>query len=210
MNIPFSKLDYTLGIQNKKIMALNFGEEINLYYIKNYDKDIRCYMYIVNVKDLIENASETQYEIGNINNQFFTIICDVINSNMSEMSALNKTDYSFTIDKFEAQKEEFLKKSSEFISSLKKIEEEEKSEIKKYKALFSKETSTIRKNTLESEYQTMTQSYTKKKMDKIEIMIDQAYIFHIFFLLLEEISFDNFIMLKRTTTNFNKLNALFG
>jgi len=209
MNIPFSKLDYTLGIQNKKILALHFGEEINLFYIKNYDKDIRCYMYIVNVKDLIENVTEMQYEIGNINKQFFTIICDVIHSNLTEMSSLNKTDYSSIIDKFERQKEEFLKKSSVFITTLTKIEEEEKSKIKKYKTLFTKETSTIRKNTLESEYQNMTQSYIKKKMEKVETMIEQAYIFHIFFLLLEEISFDNFIMLKRTTVNFNKLNALF-
>jgi hypothetical protein len=43
----------------------------------------------------------------------------------------------------------------------------------------------------------------------MESMIDNTYIFHIFFLLLEEISFDNFIMIKRTTANFEKLKALF-
>lgn len=209
VNIPFSKLDYTIGIQNNKILALHFGEEINLFYIKNYSKDVRCYMYIVNVKDLIENSTEMQYEIGNIDKQFFTIMCDIIRSNMTEMSSINKTDYTPIIDKFEQQKNEFLKKTSTNTSFIKQLEEEEKSEIKKYKTLFSKETSTIRKNSLETEYQNMMSSYTKKKIDKQENMIDSVYLFHIFFLLLEEISFDNFIMLKRTFTNFEKLNALF-
>lgn len=209
LNIPFSKLDYTLGIQNKKLLALHFGEEINLFHIRNYDKDIRCYMYIVNVKDLIENITEMQSEIETINRQFFTIISDIIISNISELSVLNKTNHNAIIDKFNFQKEDYLKKTKSNVSILKKLEEEEKTEIKKYKALFTQETSTIRKNTLEKEYQNLTSSFMRKKVDKIESLVDQTYIFHIFFLLLEEISFDNFIMLKRTTANFEKLSALF-
>jgi len=205
LNIPFSKLDYTLCIQNKKIMALHFGDEINLFYVKNYMKDVRCYMYIVNVKDLIENITEIQYELGNINKQFYAIIHEIICSNMFELEKTNSS-----IEKFEKKREEFLKKSSTLISAIKKIEEEEKIEIKKFKSLFTKETSTIRKNTLETEYQNVTSSFIKRKTEKFETLIDETYIFQIFFLLLEEISFDNYIMFKRTTTNFEKLKALFS
>lgn len=209
LNIPFSKLEYTIGVQNKKILALHFGEEINLFYVKNFIKDIRCYMYIVNVKDLIENSSEIQYEIGSINNQFFTIICGIIESNLTEISTLEKKDHSLIINKFQRLKEDFVKKTDVFKSFIKKLEDEEKAEVKKYKGLFTSETSGIRKNSLETEYQNILTSFMKKKVDKIDSMIDQTYIFHIFFLLLEEISFDNFIMIKRTTTNFEKLKALF-
>jgi hypothetical protein len=206
LNIPFSKLEYTLGVQNKKIMALHFGEEINLFYVKNYTKDVRCYMYIVNVKDLIENGAEMQHEIATINTQFFKIICDVIDTNLTEISS---KDYTAIIEKYKKQKADFARKTDTFSSFIKRLEDEEKAEVKKYKGLFANETSGIRKNTLETEYQNMISSFMKKKMDKMESMIDNTYIFHIFFLLLEEISFDNFIMIKRTTANFEKLKALF-
>jgi hypothetical protein len=209
INIPFSKLDYTIGIQNKKIMALHFGEEINLFYIKNFTKDVRCYMYIVNVKELIDNITEMQYEIGNINNQFFTIICDIIDTNLKEISILNKTNYETIIEKFKKQRFEYQKKTDKFSSYIKNLDEEEKNEIKKYKNLFTKETSNIRRNVLENEYQTLINSFSKKRNDQIDVMIEDTYIFHIIFLLLEEISFDNFVMLKRTTSNFEKLTALF-
>jgi len=209
INIPFSKLEYTIGIQNKKIMALHFGEEINLFYIKNFTKDVRCYMYIVNVKELIDNITEMQYEIGNINRQFFTIICDIIDTNLKEISNLNKTNYDAIIEKFKKQKIEYQKKTDKFSSYIKNLDEEEKNEIKKYKNLFTKETSNIRKNVLENEYQTLINSFSKKRNDQIDLMIEDTYIFHIIFLLLEEISFDNFVMLKRTTVNFEKLDALF-
>jgi hypothetical protein len=209
INIPFSKLDYTIGIQNKKIMALHFGEEINLFYIKNFTKDFRCYMYIVNVKELIDNITEMQYEIGNINNQFFNIICDIIDTNLKEISILNKTNYDIIIEKFKKQRIEYQKKTDKFSSYIKNLDEEEKNEIKKYKNLFTKETSNIRKNVLENEYQTLINSFSKKRNDQIDLMIEDTYIFHIIFLLLEEISFDNFVMLKRTTANFEKLTALF-
>jgi len=209
INTPFSKLDYNIGIQNKKIITLHFGEEINLFYIKNFNKDIRCYMYIVNVKDLIDNISEIHYELGNINNQFFTIICDIIYSNLKEISSLNNASYNTLIEKFKKQIIEYQKKKDIFSSWIKNLDEEEKSEIKKYKNLFIKESSNIRKNVLENEYQKSIESFSKKRNDKIEEMIDETCIFHIIFLLLEEISFDNFVMLKRTYSNFEKLTALF-
>ena len=210
LNIPFSKLDYTLGIQNKKILALHFGEDINLFYIKNYVNDIRCYMYIINVKDLIENITEIQYEIGNINTQFFTIISDIIEINMKEISLLTKTANDIIIDKFKKQKTDYLKKVENYLESMKKIDEDEKVEIKKYKALFMKESSTIKKTSLEKEYEKSMELFVKKRSDQLDNMIELIYIFHICFLLMEEISFDNFIMLKRTTTNFDKLSSLFG
>ena len=209
LNIPFSKLEYTVGVQNKKIMALHFGEEINLFYVKNYTKDVRCYMYIVNVKDLIENGTEMQNEIGSINAQFFKIICDIIDSNLTEIASISNKDYTTIIAKYQKQKADFAKKSDTFLAFIKKIDEEEKAEIKKYKGLFANETSGIRKNSLETEYQNVLSSFMKKRVDKTESMIEQTYVFHIFFLLLEEISFDNFIMIKRTTSNFEKLKALF-
>ena len=210
LNIPFMKLDYTLGIQNKKILALHFGEDINLFYIKNYSKDIRCYMYIVNVKELIDNISEIHYEINNINTQFSGIMFDIIESNMREISLLTKTSYDTTLERFKKQKTEYLKKVSTFSEFIKTVDTQEKEEIKKYKNLFQTETSNIRKTTLEKEYENMMQSFMKKRQDQIENVIEYTYVFHIFFLLMEEISFDNFIMLKRTTTNFEKLSVLFA
>ena len=128
---------------------------------------------------------------------------------MNELSVLNKSNYDSILSNFEKQKDIYMKKTSTDVSVLQKLTEEEKTEIKKYKALFTKETSNIRKGSLETEYQNAISSYMRKKVEKIEAIVENTYIFQIFFLLLEEISFDNFIMLKRTTTNFEKLNALF-
>ena len=203
LNIPFQKLEYTIGIQNKKIMALNFGDEISLFHIKNYTKDIRCYMYIVNVKELIENNAEIQSEISSINNQFFKIIYEIIEVNCRQLK------YDTVIEKFKKKEDEYSKKVAAFLEFISNVDEEEKKEIKKYKGLFQTETSTIKKNSLENEYQKIIESFTRKKFEKIEFIIEKTYIFHIFFMLLEEISFDNFVMTKRTTTNIEKMNALF-
>jgi hypothetical protein len=114
-------------------MALHFGEEINLFYVKNYTKDVRCYMYIVNVKDLIENGAEMQHEIATINTQFFKIICDVIDTNLTEISS---KDYTAIIEKYKKQKADFARKTDTFSSFIKRLEDEEKAEVKKYKGLF--------------------------------------------------------------------------
>ena len=163
-------------------------------------------MYIINVKDLIDNITEVQYEIGNINKQFYTILFDIIESNLKELSK----DYAIIIEKFKKQYSDYIKNLEVFNEFIKKINNEEAIEVKKYKELFLKETSTIRKNTLESEYQKIVNSYLQKKIEKIENIINKTYIFHIFFLLLEEISFDNYIMIKRTELNFTKLKELFN
>lgn len=202
LNIPFSKLDYTIGIQNKKILALNF-EEINLFYIKNFSKDIKCYMYIINIKDLIDNITDVHYEIDNINRQFFKIISDIMETNLTELG------YQIYIEKYKKRNLEYFNYKDGFKIIIDKINDEEKNEIKKYKNLFLSETSQIRKNTLENEYENLIMSFFNKKMENIYSMIDKTYIFQIFFLLLEEISFDNFIMIKRTNLNFDKLKALF-
>lgn len=204
LNIPFQKVDYTVGIQNKKIIALQFGDDISLFHIKNYSKDIRCYMYIINVKELIENNPEIQSEIGGIDKQFFKIISDIIESNCKDLK------YDSSVEKLKKKEDEYSKKVKTFLEFIKKIDEEEKKEIKKYKGLFQTETSTIKKNSLENEYQRIIESFSNKKMEKMESMIEQTYIFHIFYLLLEEISFDNFVMSKRMSTNIEKMNALFG
>jgi predicted transcriptional regulator len=184
-------------------MALNFGDEISLFHIKNYSKNIRCYMYIVNVKELIENNEEIQSEIGSINNQFFKIIYEIIETNCKQLK------YDTAIEKFKKKENEYSKKVATFLEFISKLDEEEKKEIKKYKGLFQTETSMIKKNSLENEYQKIIGSFTRKKYEKIEAIVDQTYIFHIFFMLLEEISFDNFVMTKRTTSNIEKMNALF-
>jgi hypothetical protein len=202
LNIPFSKLDYTIGIQNKKILALKF-EEINLFYIKNFSKDIKCYMYIINIKDLIDNITDVHYEIDNINRQFYKIISDIMETNLTELK------YQMYIEKYKKKNLEYFNYKDSFKLIINKINDEEKNESKKYKNLFLIETSQIRKNTLENEYEKLIMSIFNKKMENIYSMIDKTYIFQIFFLLLEEISFDNFIMIKRTELNFDKLKALF-
>ena len=203
INSPFSKLDYTIGIHNKKILALHFGEEINLFYIKNYTKDTRCYMYIMNVKEIIDNLTEISDELETINRQFYGIIYDIIKTSIGELK------YEKIIEYFEMHKLNYDKKVFDFLNVIKKIEDEEKNEIKKYKDLFTKEQSSIRKNSLEREYQKSLSSINRRKTEKIEIIIDITSQFQILFLLLEEISFDNYIMIKRTSTNYEKLKAMF-
>ena len=210
MNIPFSKVDHTIGIQNKKILALNFGDnEISLFYIKNYTKDIRCYMYIVNIKDLIDNIEEIQTEIKSINYQFISIVTNVIETNISDISSLNKQNYDKIIEKFRNKNDTYSKNVSEFTKKIVILDDEEKKETKKYKELFVKEMSTIRKNSLENEFQKIISSFQKKKAESIDSFIEEMYVYHIYLLLLEEISFDNFVMLKRVVGNFNKMESLF-
>jgi hypothetical protein len=157
----------------------------------------------MNVKEIIDNLTEISDELESINRQFYNIIYDIIRVSISELK------YEQMIEHFELHKVNYDKKVLEFLTVIKKIEDEEKGEIKKYKDLFAKEQSSIRKNSLEREYQNSLSSISRKKTDKIELMIDLSYQFQILFLLLEEISFDNYIMTKRTSTNLEKLKAMF-
>ena len=82
-----------------------------------------------------------QHEIATINTQFFKIICDVIDTNLTEISS---KDYTAIIEKYKKQKADFARKTDTFSSFIKRLEDEEKAEVKKYKGLFANETSTIK------------------------------------------------------------------
>ena len=147
--------------------------------------------------------------MNNINQQFSKIVIDVITTNMNELLTFNSKNYSEITSKFLKYKDDYNSKRTIFSKYIKSLEEDEKTEIKKYKNLFTNENSTIKKNSLENEYQKIISSIKAKKFDKIDSFINQTYIYHIYFLLLEEISFDNFVMLKRVNSNFDKLENLF-
>ena len=157
----------------------------------------------MNVKEIIDNLTEISDELETINRQFYSIIYDIIKTSIGELK------YEKIIEYFEMHKLNYDKKVFDFLNVIKKIEDEEKNEIKKYKDLFTKEQSSIRKNSLEREYQKSLSSINRRKTEKIEIIIDITSQFQILFLLLEEISFDNYIMIKRTSTNYEKLKAMF-
>jgi hypothetical protein len=208
LKIPFEKLSYDIAIQNGRILAVSFGEDNNLFEIKGYPQggdQINCLMYVINVKDLIDNLDHIPEEIDIIRGQFYNILEKVSISNFDSMIH-TIANYSDLRQKMQDKKIKYQTYSAEYKELFQNIKTKEDITFKKYKEVLSKTIDLVRKTQIETEAQKELNEIFKNKMDVIDkgIMLTTKY--HGTILLLETTAFDNCVMTKRVELNFERLN----
>jgi len=198
LRLPFSRLTYELALQNSKFLCVSFGDSITGYYSKN-----KTILFLINVNDFIDRIEDVDDQIGVIKEQFYEIIKKVSVSNLESISD-QISEYKHIMSRIESKKEDYKRSITEYKEIYEKTKEKEDDLIKVYKEKMARETG-IKRDTLDNEYQRRINDLYKTKIEVIQRGITLVSKFQTNILILEEISFDNSVMLERVSKNFTLL-----
>ncbi len=210
LKLPFSKLQYDIAIQNTKYIGVSFGDSNSIFLIKNYSKlktPIYNIMYVINVNDLIDKLEDLVQDIDTIKTQFYSIIKNVSNSNFNSISQENKS-YDNIFLGIISKKDDYQKSIAEYKELYNKIKEREDSIIENYQNMIKSSTDNIKKVSLENKFQKEMNDLFFSKNDIIKKGTILVSKYQKNLLILEEVSFDNSIMIERINKNFNLLKDL--
>lgn len=209
LKIPFSSLDYDIGIVHNKYMAISFGDSVSIYHIKNYNGTNRNIMYFINVNSLIQKIDEVEDNVDSIKKQFYDIIQTVSISNFNSIndSKLVPPSYMPTMTSINIKKEEYKKSIQDYQNIYQKIKEKQDNIINEYNKI-SEQDDVIKTKALSSKFQKELNEvfYSKTDIIKKGMILVSKYQKNI--LILEEVSFDNSIMIDRISKNFDQLKEL--
>ena len=207
LRIPFSRLSYDIALQTGKNICMSFGEDINIFTVKNYQyPKLKTFLYLINLKDLIEKVDEIQDEISIIRTQFYDIIIKISFSNFEDISR-EIDDYTNFMRRISVKNSEYMSSITDYQLLYEKITEKESTLIKDFKERINQEQG-IKKSAIESEFQRRYETLYKSRKETIERGIDLLQKFHRKIFIFEEVSFDNNIMMKRVRKNFELLKEL--
>lgn len=206
LKIPFSRLSYDIALQSGKWLALSFGGDISLFSVKGYDNPdtkLKTFFYLMNLSDLIEKIEDFQDEIDIIREQFYEIVNRVSISNMENLSS-EVDQYPSVIKSITTKKTDYFASIQEYQTIYRGIIERENELSRVFKDRIEKETG-VKRSSIELEYQRQYETIFKSKKESVKRGIELVTRFQRNLLILEEVSFDNTIMIKRIKNNFKLL-----
>jgi hypothetical protein len=213
IKIPFSRLSYDVALQNNKWVCIAFGEDVSLFKIKgDYFSKSRIFYYLVSLSDMIEKVEDIQDEVKIIGEQFYDIIGKVSISNMENMAS-EIDNYPVIMASIAKKKEDYKKSVEGYQKMYDDTIEKESTFVKQYKAqmaVIEKEPqSLLKKSALEAKSQKMYEGIYQERKEIVRKGVDLIESFHRHLFILEEVSFDNSIMVTRVNKNFTLLKNTF-
>jgi hypothetical protein len=211
LKIPFSSLDYDIGVSNGKYIGLSFGDSESIFQIKKYKNNgDRNIMYLINVDSLVKKIDDINEQIECIKSQFYDIIQNVSISNFNSITisdSNNKVKYESYFSGIALKKNEYKSSIEEYQNLYKQIKKKQESIINEYQKV-SKIEDPIQAKSMVTKYQKELDQifYTKTDIIKKGIILISKYQKNL--LSLEEVSFDNSIMIDRVNKNFEQLREL--
>lgn len=200
VRLPFSRISYDIALQHNNHLCVSFDDEVSLYGIRAYPTKSRCFMFLIRLPDLIENVEKICNHIQIISQQFYNIIQKVSFSNLETV----KTD----IDNYDGIVNMVSKKHDQYLNSIKEYQQlydatknKEDKVLNEFRNKISKEQGVARA-TLENSFQKQYDILFKARNEIIEKGVELSNRFQRNLLVLEEVSFDNVIMLIRVRKNF--------
>ena len=216
LKIPFSNLDYDIAINNGKYIGVSFGDSVSIFHIKNYNSNNKHIMYLINVNHLIKNIDDIEDNINNIKSQFYDIIRNVTVSNFNSLSDTSSNIFNKNYDVFisglSSKKDDYKKSIQEYNILYKKIKEKEYGIIGEYQKITTDisrgSDDVIKRKAMSTKCQKELDEvfYSKNDIIKKGIVLVNKYQKNL--LILEEVSFDNSIMIERVNKNFDQLREL--
>lgn len=208
LKIPFSSLDYDIGIVHNKYMAISFGDSVSIYHIKNYNGTSRNIMYFINVNSLIKKIDEVEDNVDSIKKQFYDIIQSISISNFNSIneSKLVLPSSMPSITSINLKKEDYKKSIQDYQNIYQKIKEKQDNIINEYNKISQDDIIKTKAILLKYQKELNEVFYSKTDIIKKGMVLVSKYQKNI--LILEEVSFDNSIMIDRVSKNFDKLKEL--
>lgn len=211
LKIPFSSLKYDIAIQYSKYIGVSFGDTISIYIIKNYSNSLKIsknIIYFINLNDLINDIDEVGEQVGNVKTQFYDIIRNVSYSNLQSIreSWLNK-DYESIFNGIVSKKDEYKNSIEEYKNLYSTLKKKEDDLLKEYYKI-TKMDDAYKRTSVEGKIQKQMNELFFSKNDIIKKGMILVSKYHKNLLTIEEVSFDNSVMIDRMTKNFQQLRDL--
>lgn len=206
LKIPFSSLDYDIGISHNKYMGISFGDSTSIYHIKNYKGTSRNIMYFINVNNLIQKIDDVKDNINSIKKQFYDIIQTISISNFNSINDTKLVSVP-SIVSITLKKEEYKKSIQDYENIYMKIKEKQDNIISEYNKISSQD-DVIKVKAVSTKYQKELNDVFYSKTDIIKKGMILVGKYQKSLLILEEVSFDNSIMIDRVAKNFEQLKEL--
>lgn len=204
LRLPFTKLSFDIGVQYDKVIALSFDEDVSLFKIRSYhDENTREFLYLVNLDDLIPKIDDIPSIISRVKNSFRDIL---FSASISHLKTISSEIYNFenVMTTIKTKNDGYYEAVKQYLAAYMDIEKQRDEVIKSYKNKPQVD-DIVKRASMDSE---MQKQYDKISRSSNELVNDGIKIvkkFYFNLLLLEEVSFDNCVMVMRVRSNFNRL-----
>lgn len=211
LNAPLTKASYDLALQQDRFLFVSFGDNnFGNYYVRGYNiprEMTRSFLFVTSITDIIDKIEEINGEVATLSEKFVNMVMRLSESNMSEMSAEIENVPS-AVSRIRARRDEFGKTLKEATAWFAKIKKEEEVLTDR----FSEETMQAKtphdRAKVGDAIQKEIDALFTKKNEVIKKNMMTLYRFHKIVLFMEEISFDNSVMIDRVKKNFQLMKTL--
>jgi hypothetical protein len=201
VKLPFSRVSYDIAIQYNKCLALAF-EELCLFSIKGYPTNTRrCFMFLVILTDLIDNIEKMTDHFSVMGQQFYRIIHNVSLSNL-ETVRVDIDQYDKIASSVSNKHEQYIQSINQYTQLYQHTIEKESKVVAEFREKINKENG-LQRSTLEMSLQKQYDSFFATRNEIVDKGVELTYRFQRNLLILEEVSFDNVVMLTRVRKNFD-------
>lgn len=203
VKMPFSRLSYNIAVQNGKWLCMAFDDDLSFFTVKGYQVNhkVRNFSFLVVLTDFIEIIDKMSEQITTISDQFYNIIHKASISNF-DMIRGEIDSYDTIIRSITSKHEQYMQSIQEYRKLYESMREKEETVINSFRDKINKEQGAGRV-TAEVSLQKQYDILFKSRIEIIERGIDIARRFQRNLLVVEEVSFDNNIMLTRVRKNFD-------
>lgn len=203
LKMPFSRLSYNIAVQNGKWLCMAFDDDLSFFSVKGYQANhkVRNFSFLVVLTDFIEIIDKMSEQITTISDQFYNIIHKASISNF-DMIRSEIDSYDTIIQTITSKHGQYMQSIQEYRKLYESMREKEETVINSFRDKINKEQGAGRASA-EASLQKQYDILFKSRIEIIERGVDIARRFHRNLLVVEEVSFDNNIMLTRVRKNFD-------
>lgn len=207
---PLSKSTYDFALQHERLLAVHFGDKPSFYHLKSYTlpKDLgRCMLFVVTLTDVIDKIEELNEEVGRLSEKFVDLLMRVSESNLAEIQdEIENAD--FVQSKLAAKREEILRQLRDDTHLMDKLKKEEERLMEEYQKESLRAKSSHERVRITDDLQKEIDTVFQRKNELTRKKMSHSLRYHHIVLNLEEISFDNSVMIDRVRKNFQMMRSL--
>jgi hypothetical protein len=204
LRLPFSKLSFDIAVQYNKVIGLSFDDEISLFKAKSYnDEYTREFLYLVNLDHLISHIDDVPVMIERMQNSFHTILFDASMSNLETISS-EIDNFKHSIKSITTKRDSYHDAVKNYLSAYLDINKQLDDVLKSYKNKPQSD-DILKHASFESETQKQYDKFYRSSKEIIEDGIKIVKKLYLNLLILEEVAFDNCVMVTRVRKNFAQL-----
>lgn len=211
LNAPLSKSTYDLAIQQDRFLYVCFGDDnFGSYYIRGYNipRDMtRSFLFVTSITDIIDKIEEVNGEVLTLSNKFSALLLRLTDSNMTEMEP-DIENFASTVNRLRSRRDEMDKTIQEICAIITRLKKEEEVLTDRFSEETMKASNSHERQRIGDTIQKDIDALFVKKNELIKKNMTMMYLYHKLLLFMEEVSFDNSIMIDRVKKNFQLLRSI--